>query len=150
MYNYGNATRNQLQYWKNLGYINNTLPALSSIHSAIDWEDTSKPLELRARSYIDINCAHCHRTGGHCAYVPQRFDFANNDLYTFGVCLPPLFSIPNQPYVINGRDPDHSEIIYRMSTNAAAEMMPMIGRSIVHEEGVQLMRDYINSLQGCH
>lgn len=150
MYNYGNATRNQLQYWKNIGYINNTLPPLVSIHSAVDWEDTTQPLELRARSYIDINCAHCHRTGGHCAYVPQRFDFANNDLYTFGVCLPPLFTIPNQPYVINGRDPDHSEIIYRMNTNAAAEMMPMIGRSIVHDEGVQLMRDYINSLQGCH
>jgi hypothetical protein len=61
--------------------------------------------------------------------------------------LPPLFQIPDNPYIINSGDADHSEIIYRMNTNEGSEMMPIIGRSVVHEEGVQLMRDWINSMQ---
>jgi uncharacterized repeat protein (TIGR03806 family) len=145
-YNYGNFSKNQLQYWKTMGYIDNTLPPLASIYSTVDWRDTSKSLELRARSYIDINCAHCHRTGGHCDYVAQRFNFSNTDMHLFGVCLTPLFNIPDNPYVINAGDADHSELIYRLNSNEGAEMMPIIGRTIVHEEGVQLMRDYINSL----
>ena len=145
-YNYGRFSRNQLTYWKNQNYIDTTLPALSAIYSTVDWRDTSKSLELRARSYIDMNCAHCHRTGGHCDYVAQRFNFSNTDSYLFGVCLPPLFNIPDNPYVIKAGDANHSELIYRISSNEGAEMMPIIGRTIVHEEGVQLIRDYINSL----
>lgn len=146
-YNYGTSVRNQLQKWTSEGYIDNTLPALASIKSTVDWKDTSKSLEDRARSYVDINCAHCHRDGGHCDYVAQRFDYSNNNLNLFGVCLPPLFQIPDNPYIINSGDADHSEIIYRMNTNEGSEMMPIIGRSVVHEEGVQLMRDWINSMQ---
>lgn len=145
-YNYGKFSRNQLEHWKRIGYIDNTLPNLASIYSAVDWRDTSKPLELRAKSYIDINCAHCHRVGGHCDYVPQRFNFSNMDMYTFGICLPPLFNIPDNPYVINAGDADHSELMYRINTNEGSEMMPIIGRTIIHEEGVALMREYINSL----
>ncbi len=145
-YNYGLFSRNQLEYWKRVGYIDNTLPPLASIYSTVDWRDTSKSLELRARSYIDINCAHCHRVGGHCDYVPQQFNFSNTDMYTFGVCLPPLFNIPDSPYVINAGDAEHSELMYRINTNEGSEMMPIIGRTIIHEEGVALMREYINSL----
>lgn len=146
VYNYGKFSRNQLEYWKRIGYIDNSLPNLASIYSAVDYRDTSKPLELRAKSYIDINCAHCHRVGGHCDYVPQRFNFSNMDMYTFGICLPPLFTIPDNPYVINAGDASHSELMYRINTNEGSEMMPIIGRTIIHEEGVALMREYINSL----
>ncbi len=146
VYNYGLTQRNQLEYWKRIGYIDSTLPNLNDIYSTVDWRDTSKPLDLRARSYIDMNCAHCHRDGGHCDYVPQRFNFSNTDTYTFGICLPPLFNIPDNPYVINAGDADHSELMYRINTTEGSEMMPIIGRTIIHEEGVQLIREYINSL----
>ncbi len=146
LYNYGTTTKNQLEKWKQMGYINNTLPALSSIYSTVDWRDTSKSLALRARSYIDINCAHCHRVGGHCDYVPQRFNFSNTDTYTLGICLPPLFQVPDNPYVIHAGDADHSELIYRLNTNEGSEMMPIIGRTLIHDEGVQLVKDWINSM----
>lgn len=150
-YNYGRFSKNQLLHWQEVGYIDNSLPALNAIRSTVDWRDTSKSLELRARSYIDINCAHCHRTGGHCDYVPQRFDFHNTDMYLFGICHPPLFNVQGNPYIINAGDADHSELLFRMNTNQGSEMMPLIGRSIIHEEGVQLLRDYINSLpRTCH
>ena len=146
LYNYGTTTKNQLEKWKQMGYINNTLPALSSIYSTVDWRDTSKSLALRARSYIDMNCAHCHRVGGHCDYVPQRFNFSNTDTYTLGICLPPLFQVPDNPYVIHAGDADHSELIYRLNTNEGSEMMPIIGRTLIHDEGVQLVKDWINNM----
>lgn len=146
LYNYGTTTKNQLEKWKQMGYINNTLPALSSIYSTVDWRDTSKPLALRARSYIDMNCAHCHRVGGHCDYVPQRFDFSNTNNYTLGVCLTPLFQVPDHPYVVNAGNADQSELVYRIDTNEGSEMMPIIGRTLIHDEGVQLIKDWINSL----
>jgi hypothetical protein len=50
------------------------------------------------------------------------------------------------PFVINGGFADNSEMIFRMNSTDEAEMMPIIGRTIIHEEGVQLMKDWINSL----
>lgn len=98
-----------------------------------------------------MNCAHCHRDGGHCDYTPQRFNFSNTDINSFGVCLTPLFNVPDNPFVIKAGDANHSELIYRISSTEASEMMPIIGRSLVHQEGVQLMKDWINSLPpSCH
>lgn len=146
VYNYGRFSRNQLEHWKRIGYIDNSLPALAAINTTVDWRDVTKPLELRAKSYLDINCAHCHREGGHCDYVPQRLNFSNNDSYTYGICMPSLFVIPDNPYVITAGDASRSELFYRMNTNEGSEMMPLIGRSIIHDEGVDLIREYINSL----
>jgi len=143
-FNYFTGNKNQLEKWVEVGYLENNIPA--NINSTVDWKDTSQSLELRAKSYIDINCAHCHRDGGHCDYTPQRFNFSNTDNHSFGICLTPLFTIPNMPFVINGGRPDNSEMIFRMESNDEAEMMPIIGRTIVHEEGVQIIKDWINTL----
>lgn len=145
VYDYGTSQRNQLEKWVAEGYLENNIPA--TISSTVDYNDTSKPLELRARSYMDINCAHCHRQGGHCDYVNVRFNFSNSDPETVGICATPLFNVDNLPYVINAGNAANSEIIHRISSTDGSVMMPFIGRSIVHEEGVQLMTDWINSMQ---
>ena len=147
-YNYGSTQMNQLEKWVAMGFLNSSVPDKSAINSVVDWTDTSKSLALRARSYIDINCAHCHRPGAHCDYVPQRFNFSNINLETFGICLTPSAQLGNNPFIINAGNADQSMVVYRMSSNAESEMMPIIGRRLVHEEGVQLIKDYINSLPG--
>ncbi|MGH2667045.1 hypothetical protein [Flavobacterium sp.] len=149
MYNYSGTSKNQMAMWKTAGYLEGSSPAPA--HSTVNWEDTSKSLELRARSYIDVNCAHCHREGGHCDYVAMRFNFSNTDLSTFGVCMTPLFSIENGPFVINGGNADRSEMVIRVGSNEGAVMMPIIGRTTVHDEGLQLIKDWINTLPAnCH
>ena len=149
LFNYTTGSQNQLAKWKSVGYIGSDVPA--TINSTIDYKDTSKSLEQRARSYIDINCAHCHRDGGHCDYTPQRFNFSNTNLDTFGVCLTPLFTIPGAPFVINGGDADRSELMKRINTTEGELKMPIIGRNLIHEEGVELMTQWINSLpSNCH
>lgn len=149
LYNYNGTSQNQLAMWKSMGYLGNDIP--TTINSTVNWEDTSKSLESRARSYIDINCAHCHRDGGHCDYVNMRFNYSNPDLSTFGVCMTPLFNIPGGPFVINGGFADQSEMVIRVGSNEGSVMMPIIGRTIVHQEGLQLIKDWINTLPAnCH
>ena len=148
-FNYSTGSQNQLAKWRSVGFIGNDVP--TNINSTIDYKDTSKSLEQRARSYIDINCAHCHRDGGHCDYTPQRFNYSNTNMNTFGLCLEPLFAIEGAPYVIKSGDANRSEIMKRINTTEGELKMPIIGRNLIHEEGVQLMTQYINSLpQTCN
>ena len=148
-FNYTTGSQNQLAKWRSVGFIGNDVP--TNINSTIDYKDTSKSLEQRARSYIDINCAHCHRDGGHCDYTPQRFNYSNTNMNTFGLCLEPLFAIEGAPYVIKSGDANRSEIMKRINTTEGELKMPIIGRNLIHEEGVLLMTQYINSLpQTCN
>ena len=142
-YNYNGTTINQIAKWRAMGYLGNDVPA--TINSTVDYKDTSKSLELRARSYLDINCAHCHRQGGHCDRVPQRLDFNNTNMATLGLCLAPA-TTGNGTFIINGGNADDSGLVVRMSSDVGSVMMPYIGRTIVHEEGIQLIKDWINSL----
>ena len=148
-YNYDTGIQNQIEKWKNVGYLGNDVP--TNIYSTVNWLDTSKTLEQRAKSYIDINCAHCHRTGGHCDYVNMRLNYSNTNQNTYGVCMVPLFYVENGPFVINGSNAGHSEMIKRIETDQEDLMMPIIGRTLIHTEGVQLITDWINSLpDNCH
>ncbi|NBL66022.1 hypothetical protein GV828_12510 [Flavobacterium sp. NST-5] len=142
---YNGVAQNQMAKWQSRGFLANDIP--TEIVSTVDWRDTSKPLEARAKSYLDINCAHCHRDGGHCDYVPVRFNFSNNNREKMGICMEPLFQVQDAPFVINAGNADQSEIIRRINTNEQSLMMPIIGRTIVHEEGVTLVKEWINAME---
>ena len=55
---------NQLQYWFQMGLID--YPIVID-KTAVDWTDHNQSLDRRARSYLDINCGHCHRESGNAA-----------------------------------------------------------------------------------
>lgn len=144
VYNYGNLQQNQLQKWITEGYLEDNLPA--TISSTVDYKDSSQPLELRVRSYMDMNCAHCHRDGGHCDYTGMRFDFATTNMADFGVCMEPIFPTDGTTHIIAPSNLARSELYARMNTTDASTMMPLMGRTQIHEEGVTLVAEWINSL----
>lgn len=144
IYQYANKSNNQLLEWKSRGFLGNDTP--TNLVSVVNWEDASQSLELRARSYLDANCAHCHRENGYCDYAPQRFNFSNTNLLNLGVCLPSN----NQQfgkYIFQAGNATKSAAINRMNSNLGSVKMPIIGRNTVHTEGVQLISNWINSLQ---
>jgi hypothetical protein len=49
--------------------------------------------------------------------------------------------------VLPGR-PDESILIFRLESTAPKVSMPALGRDVVHEEGVKLLRQWIKSLPG--
>ena len=56
-------TVNQLDFFHKKDLIEN-LPGMKNIPLLTNWEDETQNLNLRARAYLEINCAHCHRPEG--------------------------------------------------------------------------------------
>ncbi len=56
---------NQIELLDLHGYITNgpDTPA-DQLPRHVDPDDTTRPLEARARTYLDVNCAYCHQPGG--------------------------------------------------------------------------------------
>lgn len=144
-FSYPEGNKNQLQKLIEAGYLEDDIP--TNLAETIMWEDASASLEKRARAYLDVNCAHCHSAGGHCDYVPIKLNLSEEDLYNSGVCMEPVTYFPGGPFVINSGNAHASEMYLRMNSNAVDVMMPIMGRSMIHEEGVQLIEDWINSIE---
>ncbi len=149
VFNYSDGAKNQLQKWIDVGYLTTTP---SFINSLVDYNDASQDLELRVRSYLDINCAHCHRDGGGVDFLPVRFAFeVTNNREAMGVCVGAIMQPPGIPHgkIIAPGNLEQSVLYFTMSTNLNNYKMPRIGRTIVHEEAVQMVGEWINSLPNC-
>jgi len=155
-YNYGSSTQNQITKWIEQGYLENNFTLPTENNTAIDYNDTSKSLEKRVRSYLDINCAHCHQNGKHCDYRPMRFAYnesgAANGLTNLGVCVDTQDMqnfAPALGKIITPGNINRSMLYYRLNTTNEAYRMPLHGRTVVHEEAISLIGQWINSLQPC-
>jgi uncharacterized repeat protein (TIGR03806 family) len=155
--NYGTETKNQLTKWIEKGFLQNNFSLPSETNTTVDYKDATKPLEKRVRSYLDINCAHCHQDNRHCDYRPMRFSFTEsgnlqNGRTNMGVCVdtqdmqdfPPALSKIISPGNVN-----RSMLYYRLNTTNENYRMPLHGRTVIHTEGVNLLQQWINTLQPC-
>ncbi len=149
-YSYSEGTKNQLNKLIEFGYLDNNLPA--SIVSVVDYKDTTQSLNLRVRSYFDSNCSHCHVTGGEADHFNLRFSFnqTTTPLY-MGVCLTAEHSVVGyRDRIVYIGDYTQSILHYRVNTTTDTNfMMPPLGRTIKHKEGVRLIEEWINSLTTC-
>ncbi len=141
--------KTQLQKWVSYGYLKNNLP--SNIVSAIDYHDASQSVDLRLRSYLDINCAHCHQEGKHCDYRPLRLAFSEtSNPVNLGLCVEPDEFINTALInIITPGNKDRSVMHYRMLSTDENVRMPLLGRSIVHEEGLALLEEWITWKTTC-
>ncbi|MCK7589430.1 hypothetical protein M0G43_02470 [Subsaxibacter sp. CAU 1640] len=144
-YSYTEGARNQLSKWISEGYLDANIP--QSIASTVAWNDESQPLEMRVRSYLDINCGHCHSEESYCEYRPMRFAFhENSDDTNKGICVDPETQIAPYTKIIVPHNSDLSLLHFRISTTEEQYRMPLLGRTIKHDEGVRLIEEWINSL----
>jgi len=119
---------NQLQTLIDNGMLDG-LTDPSTVSTLPNWEDTDLGLERRARAYMDVNCAHCHIEGGFCddqsnLRLAYETDFAETNI-----------------------SESSSSILARIQNTIPNYGMPLIGTTILHDEGVSLLIDYINSLE---
>lgn len=153
-YAYDDGSKNQLAKWVEAGYLDANFAMPTAERTVIDYNDTSKPLEARARAYVDINCAHCHSAEGHCDYRPMRFGFTetHQNRTNMGVCVPTQdmqgFPAAYSEIVSPGRI-GRSMLYYRINTTDEGFRMPMHGRTMLHDEGIALMGQWIESLTEC-
>ncbi|MBK7248445.1 MAG: hypothetical protein IPI05_12360 [Flavobacteriales bacterium] len=144
--NYADGPMNQLAKWEAEGYLQSGYP--TNIETVAKWDDPNETVERRVRAYLDINCAHCHSTGRHCDYRPIRFDWnLTTDPVNLGVCVPPDDPIqPSQQYIVYAGNKARSMLYFRMSSNEEAERMPLMGRTVRHEEAIALIGQWIDAM----
>lgn len=142
------VTDNELRTWSHLGLFDTNLddadwsrfPALARL------DDATRSLQDRARSYLDANCAQCHRPHGTVAYFDARYDtpLERQNLVNGSVLIDERI---DDPHIIAPKDVWRS-ILYMRTDTTEAFRMPPLARNTVDEAGMKLIRQWIESLPG--
>jgi len=124
---------------------------ISSYIQNVSWEDTTASLEDRARAYLDINCSHCHNEVGPADTSGLHLTPGTKIGPHLGVCKTPIAAgtgTGNRKFGIVPGEPEESIFMYRLDSTNPAVMMPELGRSLAHAEGVALISEWIDTLEG--
>lgn len=142
--------QNQLIYYRNEGL----LAGIPNPTTHIPLPDYSNPasgnLISRARAYLEINCAHCHRPEGPAKNSALNLLVSETNPVAYGVGKTPVAAgkgSGGRKYDIVPGKPDESIFIYRMESNEPDIMMPELGRKIVHKEGIELIKEWIRNMK---
>ncbi len=147
---YSDRTENQLSRLTAMGYLKGVAdPGQAPLQ--VSWTDAAASTEARARAYLDVNCGHCHNPKGAAATSGLYLDAPSPLSGSAGLCKPPVAAgagTGNLRFDIVPGKADESIMAFRMDSTHPAVMMPEIGRSTRHDEGVALIRSWIDSLEG--
>jgi len=141
-------TENELVAWKNLGLFDTDFPdsAVNNFPALAHTDDLSRSLEDRVRSYLDANCAQCHRPNGTVANFDARYDtpLAEQGIVSGHVLIDQRI---DGARVVAPNDLWRSILLMRMDT-VEGYLMPPLARNTVDERAVKMLREWIASLPG--
>jgi len=112
-----------------------------------------------ARSYLDPNCSHCHAPDGEAKGTGLYLDYTSmdpanatiEDFLSWGVCRLPtsaggVKNCGDADFDIVPGDPDNSILLCRINSATPGEMMAPLGRSLVDDDGYDVVRQWIMDL----
>ena len=115
------------------------------------WQNLSASLDDRALAYLNMQCGHCHNPEGAADTSGLILDSSQTLAINRGVCKPPVAAgggAGDLRYAIVPGQPEESILLYRMRSDKPDEMMPELGRSLIHSEGVDLISRWIEEMPG--
>lgn len=144
------TTDNQLRTLNHIGIL--AAPGLPDAPENLpripDYSDTTESLRDRARAYLAANCSDCHQPfGGGPAGIDMRWQIADEAMGLIGE-YPGRGDLGiDDGLLVAPGDPDRSVLLARMKSLDPASRMPPLATSKVDEEGVQLIADWIATLE---
>ena len=137
---------NQLRTWSYLQMFNADADlkedAIAGLAHTCRIDDPAATLEDRVRSYLDANCAHCHRPGGTGASWDGRFETPLAKQGILNGELRDTMGIAGAKLVVPG-DPARSMMHERMGSSIPGRQMPPVGRNVVDEKAREVIREWI-------
>jgi len=147
-FGYVHGVENQLAYWTRTGALAGT-PEPSQAPKLAVWDDPQADPDARARAWLEINCAHCHQPGGAAQNSGLDLRASQREPLKIGVRKPPVAAGTGsgglQFDILPGKS-DQSILMFRLLSTHPDVMMPELGKRMVHDEGVELIRQWIESM----
>jgi Planctomycete cytochrome C. len=115
---------NQLTYWMNRQIIDDYPMELVS---PVDWTDESQNINDRVRSYLDVNCGHCHSPTGNANSTGLYLHLDETRNIHLGLYKKPVATGRGSgglKYSIVPGKPDESILLHRMISLDPGVMMP--------------------------
>ena len=137
----------QLDDWAARGLLEGLAPDAPAAPAVFD---VSLPIEARARAWLDINCAHCHKPDGSASNSGLVLSATETDPVKVGIGKRPVAAGRGAGSLFQGivpGAPDRSILAYRMSSVEPGIAMPELGRSVPDPEGLALVRDWIAQME---
>jgi uncharacterized repeat protein (TIGR03806 family) len=144
----GPAGVNQIADWTERGILTGA-PAQDALPAVPSAFDETLPLEDRARAWLDINCAHCHKADGGASNSGLFLGWNETDPTGWGVHKRPTAAGRGSGanmFVIEPGHPDQSILLYRMESTEAGILMPELGRTVIDPHSLRLIRNWIASM----
>ncbi len=143
------GSSHQLIAWARAGMFSGPIdPAdLGNASRLVDPADEQANLDLRARSYLDVNCGSCHRPGGARAGFFASFPVTQSPDALQVKPKQGDFGI-SAAQIVTAGDPLASVLYYRMAKLGQGRM-PFVGSQRLDSEGLRLIRQWIEQLEPC-
>ena len=142
-FKYKDGEFNQLNYWMTKQIID-SYPL--DLVSPVDWSDETQNINDRVRSYLDVNCGHCHSPTGNANSTGLYLHLDETRDIHLGVYKKPVATGRGSgglKYSIVPGKPEESILLHRMISLDPGVMMPESGRALSHKEAVEMVRDWI-------
>lgn len=114
------------------------------------WDDPATgSVAMRARAYLDVNCAHCHNRNGPANTSGLWLDREQPPGPNLGIYKRPTAAgrgSGDGEFAIDPGHPERSILLYRMQNLDPGIAMPELGRASVHEEAVALLDQWIAAM----
>jgi uncharacterized repeat protein (TIGR03806 family) len=136
---YAEGTMNQVEKFEQLGLFDAPPKEIAGLPDPFGTD----PLDVRARSYLQTNCAICHRPGGEFNSIDMRFTAAFEDMNLCDQVERDMGMVPD--YRLVPGNPTESAMSFRMHDRTDFRM-PKIGSNVVDPQGSKLIDDWITSL----
>ncbi len=143
------VTDNQLRAFNHLGLFNPAIDEaqIPGYSQLVALTNLTASLTNRFRSYIDANCAQCHRPGGTGPTFDARYDtlLASQNIIN-GSVLGNLGY--DNAHVVTPQDVWRSVLYDRMNTLDGTIKMPPLARNLIDSNAVAVVAAFINGLSG--
>ena len=140
------ATDNQLRAFNHVNYFTNDIGAATQYAAYPDLTNTSVAVAQRARTYLEANCAQCHRPGGPTGVnLDLRIDTADNQMNAIGV-TPQAGNLGLANAQIIAAGAKESSVLWERMRRLDPNRMPPLASHRVDDAGVTLIGEWIDSL----